>query len=296
MNINGETNVYGIIGNPVSHSLSPLFQNYFLELGQLNGVYVPFHVERDSLTDALSGLIALGVRGVNVTIPYKEDALRHIITDAESAMVGAINTIKFEDGQTTAKNTDWIGVKDALIGIGAGTGLEDSDVLMIGAGGTARAVIHALENMNAVKISICNRNTERLNQLLAHARLNYPRVKFTSIPWEHTEVEQASNSASLVINCTSVGLHGEPFPFAIKGKGFAFDIVYEKKGFTSFCQQAHKCGRVYADGLPMLIAQGAASFVWWHGGQTPDKLATMRWIEQKLGRSQMLLPGWEAAG
>jgi len=293
MNLSGETRVYGIIGDPVAHSLSPLFQSRFIEQTGLDAVYVPFHVKSGEVVRALDGLLTLGVKGFNVTVPHKQDVFDIVRADTDAACIGAVNTVKLEGASWLATNTDWQGVHDVLVGLDVD--MEQTEVLMFGAGGTARAIVHALAHAKAAKLTICNRSENRLQELSRHVRDKYPDLNVETVAWEQCEVGDASTKSALLINTTSIGLEGKSaFPFELSGEGMAMDVVYAADGATAFVQAADKAGRQAMDGLAMLVAQGAASFCFWHEKQ-PEKLATLRWLEARLGHPAAVLPAWDMA-
>ena len=163
--------------------------------------------------------------------------------------------------------------------------LEGAEVLLIGAGGTARAVLHALAQGKAGCVHICNRSAQRLDGLIQHAAHAYPDMKVSTVAWKKHDIETMACRCSLVINTTSIGLGevGSGFPFDICGDGVALDVVYAPDGRTPFVESARRGGRRVIDGLPMLLAQGAASFEWWHGVH-PDVADAMAWMESRLGR------------
>ena len=140
--ISGATRVYGIIGHPVAHSLSPLFQAEFFRQFSIDGVYVPFPVEPARLEAALDGLAAVGVVGFNVTVPHKEAVYALLGGDADAEAIGAVNTVRRDDAGWAATNTDWLGFAGVLEGLGVDAG--KGAALVFGAGGTARAAVHAL--------------------------------------------------------------------------------------------------------------------------------------------------------
>ncbi len=292
MNLSGETQVYGIIGDPVAHSLSPVFQSRFIEQAGLNAVYVPFHVKSGEAVSALDGLLTLGVEGFNITVPHKQDVFDIVRADTDAACIGAVNTVKHSGDGWLATNTDWQGVHDVLVGLGMD--MEKTEVLMFGAGGTARAIAHALAHAKAARLRICNRSEERLQELIGHVREKYPDMSVETVAWEQREVDDASSRSALLINTTSIGLDVESgaFPFDLSGEGMAMDAVYAADGATAFVAAAGKAGRPAMDGLAMLVAQGAASFCFWHEKQ-PEKLSTLRWLEAKLGHPAAMLPAWD---
>jgi len=289
MDINGKTRLFGIIGDPVGHSLSPMFQNYFLQQAGINAVYLPFHVQRGSLQTAIDGLLALGVEGFNVTVPYKESLPETVSMDGESRKIGAVNTVRRQADAWHATNTDWQGLKSVVEGLS----LDVSTALIFGAGGTAKAALHAMAVSGIRSLFICNRGRPRLNSLLAHARKHYPQLELTDIRWLASDVREVASMVQLIINTTSIGLLSglSEFPFPLAGEGVAVDAVYRPDGQTLFVRAAKHAGLRAVDGLPMLMAQGAASFSFWHG-QCPDLLATLRWMEDRLGRERILMPSW----
>jgi shikimate dehydrogenase len=292
VNISGKTKIYGIIGNPVEHSLSPLFQSWFLDKSGLDATYVPFCVQESDVESAVRGLWALNVQGFNVTVPHKESVLSYVNPDESATLIGAVNTVLRGEAGWQATNTDWIGFSAALEALEAD--IQSASVLLFGAGGTAKAVIYALSKMNISTLYICNRTQKRAEMLAAHTRDNYSHISCELIEWDNTNVEAVSLKAGVVINATSIGLKdGDTFPFALPGEGVAVDAVYRPDGDTPFCQAARRSGRESVDGLPMLIAQGAASFSQWHDSVRPDRLEALRWTEALVGRPPMNLPGWE---
>lgn len=290
--INGKTKLFGIIGNPIEHSLSPVFQSWFLNQSGLNAVYVPFPVQEIDLESALQGLWALNVQGFNVTVPYKESVIPYLELDECARVIGAVNTVMRSETGWKATNTDWIGFSAALEGVEAD--LQGANVLMFGAGGTAKAVVYALSQLGIARLYICNRSRDRAETLAAHTRENYPQIDCELVEWREQYVEEVSLKSNVVINTTSIGLkEGASFPFALHGQGVAVDAVYRPDGNTAFCKAAKASGRVSIDGLPMLISQGGASFSMWHGSPELNRLEALRWTEAEIGRSPAHVPGWE---
>jgi len=290
MNINGATTIYGIIGWPVEHSLSPVFQSRFIQSHHLNATYIPFAVAPELLVEAMQGLSALGVKGFNVTVPHKESVLEMVEADADARKIGAVNTVQRSAQGWRATNTDWRGFKAVVEAL-------DVDVagqvaLLFGAGGTARAILHALNELNVSKVLICNRNPDRLAALIEAAQANYPDLEIQPLSWQQDDVSFACQQSVLVINTTSIGLKADQnFPFVLSGDGVAVDAVYRPNGKTVFVKAAVLGGRLAVDGLPMLIAQGAASFAWWHDCDAPDFSQALHEMQGKLGREQKGLSG-----
>lgn len=295
MSIDGTTKLYGIIGWPVSHSLSPVFQTYFLQQSGFHAAYLPFAVRPELLQQAVDGLWALDVQGFNVTVPHKEQVSQFITPDADAARIGAINTARRASSGWLGGNTDWQGF--AAVVSGLDLDLQGKEVLLFGAGGTARAVLHALSKLSLRRVYVCNRNAERLEAFAAFARQAYPDLDCETVCWRQEDVAAAGRDATLLVNTTSIGLQQDQmFPFSLSaapGGGAAIDAVYRPDGNTAFLAAAGS-GRHSVDGLPMLIAQGAASFAWWHDCAWPDCSRTLGWMEKRLERTSTAMPGWEA--
>jgi shikimate dehydrogenase len=292
--ISGKTKVFGIMGFPVEHSLSPIFQAEFFRQFSIDGVYVPFAVAPERVCEALAGLMAIGVEGFNVTVPHKESVCEWVRGDEDAEMIGAVNTVRRgDDDAWEATNTDWRGFAGVLQGLDAE--VKGAEVLLFGAGGTARAVLHALGRLGASLVHVCNRSQERLAALLAHAGERYPAMRFQPVAWEQSAVDAAAVASRVVINTTSIGMGEQagPFTFTLQGEGVAIDTVYAPRGLTPFCDAAMRVGRQAVDGLPMLVAQGAESFAFWYPDKHPDRLATLRWLEHRLGRDKAPMTGWE---
>lgn len=264
--ISARTRVTGIIGWPVAHSLSPAMHNAaFAALG-LDWLYAAFPVESARVVPAVRGLAAAGVAGLNVTIPHKQAVL-----DACSAVspaveaIGAANTLVPDgDGGWRADNTDAPGFLRAL-DEAAPLALEGRDVLLIGAGGAARALAFALGGRGA-RIRVANRTAVRA------AELGDP-VEFTP-----GGIAEACRHAALVVNCTSLGLTdtGVPADLPLDCLGPAHvvaDVVYRPGGTPWLAAVAARGART-VDGLGMLLHQGAAAFVQWTGVEPP--VAVMR--------------------
>jgi shikimate dehydrogenase len=258
--IDGHTRVAGIIGWPVEHSLSPAMHNAaFRELG-LNWLYAAFPVSPDRVPEAVRGLAAAGCAGLNVTIPHKQAVIAccSAVSDAVEA-IGAANTLVPDGaGGFRADNTDAAGFLHALDSE-APLELDTTRVLVIGAGGAARAVVWALRSRGA-RVLVANRTAERA------ADLGEP------VPFSREALDEAAGDADLVVNCTSLGMHGElpeELPLDALGPGHVVaDIVY-RPGGTAWLAAAEGRGARVVDGLSMLLHQGADAFRQWTGEEPP---------------------------
>jgi len=285
--VTGKTSVFGIIGDPVSHSLSPLFQARFADQHGIDAVYVPCRVQAGDVSTALAGLWVTGMQGFNVTVPHKQTVLSMLQADSDALAIGAVNTVRRGQDGWEGINTDWCGIGNVMKHLQADVKHQDS--LLIGAGGTACAVLHALAKRDAQKVYVCNRSEQRLHEFMQHAVGTYPDISFAAVNWNTADVEACIRRCRLVINTTAIGLgdSNAVFPFRVGGDGLAVDVVYAPSGETPFVVAARKGGRKAVDGLAMLLAQGAASFDWWHHTQT-EVAPVMRWMEQHLKRSELV--------
>jgi shikimate dehydrogenase len=255
--INGSTGLYGIIGKPVSHSLSPAMHNgAFAALG-LNKVYLPFEVA--DVAGAMIGLRALGIRGASVTIPHKQAVIPHLdAIEPVAARIGAVNTLVVEDGRLKGYNTDWLGANRALAEKMA---LAGQRVLILGAGGSARAIGFGLLEAGA-DIIIASRTPETGRALAGELGCQWvPLAEAGALP------------ADALVNATSVGMtpHPEQSPVArevLAGFRVVMDIVYAPLE-TRLLREARAAGCQIVDGLAMLLYQGAAQFELWTGRAAP---------------------------
>jgi len=268
MKITGRTAVYGIIGYPVKHSLSPLMQtSAFQELG-LDAVYVPFEVPPENLEDAVKGLRALSVRGFNVTVPHKEKVAQlvdYLTEDAE--ILGAVNTVKNEGGELTGYNTDAEGFLRSLIE--EGVKLEGKRALMFGAGGAARAVGYALLKRGVKFLNIVNRSFSKAKKV---AEILGRRGNVLVYPLKEGTVEALLKDTDIIVNTTSVGMkEGDPqlFDYSKIPSGITVvDIIYNPPQ-TPLLKAAKEKGCKTINGLGMLVHQGAVAFEIWTGKKAP---------------------------
>ena len=266
INIDGRTQLYGIFGNPVSHSLSPLIHNSVFSHFKMNAVYLPFLIEPAYLGIAFESLRAMGILGVNITIPFKEEALDFIdeIPEDVDRRTGAINTVLNRDRKLIGYNTDSPGfllaLKEEL-----SFNPEGKSILVLGAGGGARSVIFSLARAHADKIWILNRAVERAEGLADYVAEFFPETEFGVVRHLY---EIQGEKIDLVINATSCGMKGNqevPLDLRIlERKTAAYDLVYTPSE-TPFLKTAKELQFPHANGLGMLVNQAALSFEIWTG-------------------------------
>jgi shikimate dehydrogenase len=272
MIVRGTTRIFGIFGDPVSHSLSPLMQNEALSRAGIDGIYVPFHVAPAALEQAVASLRALDIAGVNVTIPHKEAVRQYLdFVDPEAHLIGAVNTIVNCDGVLCGYNTDGKGLLRALA--------EDLNftpqgkrILLLGAGGACRAALVALARGGAAWIGIANRTPARAAALVEEFRNSLDGTTFASFSLTAEDLHSLSK-IDLLVNTSSLGLKGESFqeiPWSSFNPGArVYDMVYHRSG-TPLLHAARDHGYAAADGLGMLAGQGEESFALWTGTAPPS--------------------------
>ena len=277
--ITSRTQVYGLIGDPVDHSISPIIQNAAFAHSGLNAVYLAFQVNIASLKLAISGASALGISGLNVTVPHKIRVMQYIDSfDREALKICSVNTIVNRKGALIGFNTDGRG---ALRAVGLER-LKGSSVLLLGAGGAARAIAHTFAP-KVRRIRIVNRTISSARQL-TRALVKRYQCKITSAPLNIRRMKELVDSAELIINASSMGMKGRNNP-PIKRDWFhsnqtVFDIVYDPP-LTNLLRDARSAGAQTIDGLEMLLNQGAISFNLWTGKSAP--ITEMRRVlSQKL--------------
>jgi shikimate dehydrogenase len=258
MQINGATEIYGIIGNPVAHSLSPIMHNSAFEALGLNKVYVAFPAT--NAEKALAGCRALGVQGLSVTIPHKEAVLAHIDSiDPVAAKIGAVNTLVFDEGKKIhGLNTDWLGANRALADQ---LDLQGKTILLLGAGGSAKAIGFGLLEAGA-RIILASRTESRLKTLGQTLQCDWINL---------AEIDTVQ--ADALVNATAVGMrpleNASLVPEDSLGRfPVVMDIVYAPLE-TRLLREAKSAGCAVINGLSMLLYQGIEQFEAWTGREAP---------------------------
>ncbi|EMA45563.1 shikimate dehydrogenase [Halobiforma nitratireducens] len=254
--------VFGLVGNPVGHSLSPpMHEAAYDELG-IDARYVTFEPEPGDLETALEGAAALGVSGLNVTIPFKQDALASdlIVADDMARRIGAVNTVDFSGDRPTGHNTDAAGALRALRNHGVTA--TDASAVVVGAGGAGRAVSFGLADAGAT-VSIANRTASTAHDLAAAV----PNATGHGLG----ELESLLADAEILVNATSVGMEEDATPVpadALHGDLAVLDAVYRPLE-TRLLADAAETGATTVDGAWMLLYQGVEAFERWTGRDAP---------------------------
>lgn len=285
VSVEGTTTVVGIFGDPIDHSLSPRMHNAaYRELG-LDYIYVPFRPRLPSIGAAVEAVRALGLVGVNVTVPFKGEVIRHLDRVSDTAKAaGAVNTIVSRDGKLFGDNTDVPGFSAALAA--AGARVRGKKVLVIGAGGGARGVVHALLTGGAAEVVVANRTRSRAAALVKVFATDKARLRIETLDILADACFLASRQ--LVVNSTSVGLHGPEFlDYSARSTPEAcvhFDLAY-REGLTPFLKIARAAQRPLVDGRMMLLHQGAVAFRLFTGRRAPiDVMARAIGIDATDGK------------
>ncbi|HEX75275.1 MAG TPA: shikimate dehydrogenase [Dehalococcoidia bacterium] len=269
----------GVIGYPLKHSLSPDFQQAALDYYQLDIHYEVWETKVKDLSSRINQLRQPQNLGANVTVPYKETAL-HLIDEVDNlaSLIGAVNTIANRDGKLVGFNTDAHGFLQALRDDGKFEP-ENKCVVILGAGGAARAVSFALLQENVTSLVIMNRTPARaealVDRLTEYAVDKRIRTEVIALLWQDSRLREALEHCQLIVNCTTLGMEyssqqeQSPLTADLIPKGaLVYELVYNPSE-TPLLRMAREAGAGILGGLPMLVHQGAASFKLWTGKEAP---------------------------
>jgi len=269
--VQGTTRVYGIIGWPVAHSRSPQMQNAAFQALDMDCVYVPFAVPPSQLAEAVQGMRCLGVAGWNVTIPHKSAIMPFLDRlSPEAVRAGAVNTVCNQEGQLIGHNTDGAGLLISLER-DLNCSVTGKRIVVLGAGGAARGAVAALAEAGATSITVVNRTLSSASRLAAELQGHFSGQHIIAVA-DFGMLPQLLPATDLMINATSLGLHGEEIagldlallPAAAK----VYDMVYGVSS-TPLVRSARQHGLLSCDGLGMLAAQGELAFCHWTGVTPP---------------------------
>lgn len=283
LNINAKTKLVALMGYPVEHTASPLFQNRAIEAVGINAAYLAFSVPPKKFKKSFHGLSALGTVGANFTVPHKQSAYK--ICDEcspEARVIEAVNTVKFTDGKSYGYNTDAHGISAAIAE--EGYSFRKSKVVILGAGGAARAIVAQAVLEGASELIVVNRTVTKAEDMVLGILNNCRNLKkeermYQNPPCQaigYDEIRDALRGADILINATSVGLNPADDllfnPRLINSSTFVYDTIYNPIQ-TRFLIEAKQSGcRKTANGLTMLIHQGAKAFEIWFERPAPVEL------------------------
>jgi shikimate dehydrogenase len=270
--ISGNTIVCGIIGDPVKHTISPAIHNAAFTHSGLDYIYVPFHVTQEDLGEAINGLKAMHIRGLNVTIPHKIRVIPFLDeVDLLAQQIGAVNTIVNDNGLLKGYNTDGVGFLKALYENEIDP--NNKNIVIVGAGGASRAISFALVSKGA-NIIILNRLLDLNWAVNLATDINHKyHTDIQALELKENNLFKAIATADLLVNTTSVGMspYTENSPVEsrfLKPGLLVCDIVYNPLE-TKLINEAKKAGAKTQDGLGMLVWQGAMAFEYWTGQTAP---------------------------
>jgi shikimate dehydrogenase len=273
--IDGSTKIVGVFGSPIAHTASPAMHNAAFAALKMNWVYLAFTVEPKNLSCALNGARDMGMVGVNLTVPHKIAAL-DIVDEvhSEARKLGAVNTILMEHRRLRGFNTDGYGIVKALEE-DFNLSLEGKRVLVLGAGGAGRAIAVKCALEGAAKLFVANRTMAKLKPIAREVRTT--QTEFVSVELKVDAVRRVIDEVDLLVNATSVGLReGESLGLPadlFSPKLLVYDTIY-RPAETELLRTAAAAGARVANGLSMLLHQGAKSFEIWTKNKAP--LAVMR--------------------
>lgn len=278
----------GVMGYPISHSLSPVMHNRALEVQGLDYTYLPFEVKKEDLAKALQGFEALQVVGMNVTIPYKVELIDYLDQiSPEAELIGAVNTIHYQAGQWTGYNTDGIGFLRSLQQ-DAGIDPMGAQILLLGAGGAARAVAVQLGLAGAQEIVIANRTVVKAEQLAEELNCKITQSRYRGIGMSEGELAWEMSQAQIVVNATPVGMVSQVemnLPIQqewIRPDQLIADLVYRPL-MTPFLQTAEEAGARILTGAGMLLHQGAEAYRIWTGVEPPVEVMREALLKELTG-------------
>ncbi|NIP62888.1 MAG: shikimate dehydrogenase [Nitrosopumilaceae archaeon] len=257
---------YAVIGDPIDHSLSPLIHNAAFRELEMDCSYIAYRIPKYELAEGIVDLKKVQIAGFNVTIPHKVEIMRFLDkVDESCSIVGASNTVVNQNGLLKGYNTDMDGflnpIKKRNIGI------KGSKVLLLGAGGAARAIIAGFSKEKASEITIANRTLEKGTELAEFAQ----KLGIKSIGITLDEVQESASEYNFIINSTSIGLNNEPAPISLESinkNNIVYDVVYSPMN-TNFIKKAKEKDATIVYGYEMLLGQAALSFEIWHEVKAP---------------------------
>jgi shikimate dehydrogenase len=273
--------LYGVIGDPIAHSMSPAMHNTAFKDAEIQASYGRLHVSPGELPDAIKGIRALGLRGINVTVPHKTAVIPLLDeVDPLASSIGAVNTIVNRKGKLIGYNTDGLGYVEGLKKVLKGE-LSSKAILIIGAGGAAKAIYYTLASLGVRKIDLTNRSEQKAIDMIESCSFGV-ESHYCTLPEAGLNLQQYD----VVIQTTSIGMFPkvEESPLiigALKTGAVFSDIIYNPLQ-TSFLKQAQQNGAIIQNGMEMFVYQGALAFQKWTG-ITPNTELMKKVVLKQLG-------------
>ncbi|MFX1592115.1 MAG: shikimate dehydrogenase [Promethearchaeota archaeon] len=282
--VTAHTKVLCVIGYPIQHSMSPIMHNIAIKELKLDYIYLAFNIFPDNLSIAVKGFRVFNIKGINVTIPFKQEIIKFLDEIEPIALeIGAVNTIKNDEGYLIGRNTDAEGAMKALLD--AGYSISGKNILILGAGGSARSLAYIMAK-NANKIVLANR-TEKRAIRLANELNKYSSINIEGKNNSNSVLKEESKKADILINATPIGMYPNiqlsPIPAEFLHEGLiVFDIVYNPLK-TRLMKDASEKGCKTLGGLDMLVNQAALAFEWWTT-KKPNTTLMKKKIVEFLGK------------
>ena len=259
---------YLVIGNPISHSLSPRLHNYWLKQNNIDAIYEKIKLEEDGIKEIIQDIKKQRIAGCNVTVPFKKKIIPFLdLLSPESEKTQSVNTIIFEKGNLIGHNTDIVGFDKAIKALNFH--MKDKKVLILGAGGVVPSIVFALKEMDVLEITISNRTKQKAENLKILFK-NLKIVEWGNLP-----------EFDVVINATSVGLNNEKIDlnFSNTGKNKLFyDVIYNPAE-TNFLKEGKELGNKTENGGTMFIYQALEAFKLWHGIEPEVNFETLKLLK-----------------
>lgn len=281
MGITGKTRVYGVIGDPIEHSLSPILHNAAFSYLKLDSVFLAFQVKKENVENAMQGMRALDIHGLNVTMPHKSAVIPFLDeVDQTAKTLNAVNTIHNNDGRLCGFSTDGIGALKALEENNADP--NGKRVLLLGAGGAARAIAYTLAQ-KASELVILNRTSRQAEELAKVLKQTLSK-RVVSKALTRGNVQESLKDSDILVNATSVGMKPDVNQSLVEAEWLkpdltVMDIVYNPVE-TKLIKDAKLAKAKVVNGVEMLIHQGAASFTIWTNQQAPVEVMRQTALKQ----------------
>ena len=257
---------FAVIGDPIDHSLSPNIHSAAFRELNLDSSYIGYRIPKGELEGGVEGLKKIKINGFNITIPHKIEMMKYLDKMDEScSIIGAVNTVVNNEGVLKGYNTDMDGFLEPLKK--RNIAIQNSKILLIGAGGAARAIVAGIAKEKAASIDIANRTIEKANNLLEFAT----KLGLSANVKKIESIDTATENYDIIINATSIGLKDEPSPISFQGineKTVVYDIVYAPMN-TDFIKKAKEKNAIIIYGYEMLLGQAIRAFEIWHGMKAP---------------------------
>ena len=257
---------FAVIGDPIDHSLSPNIHSAAFRELDLDCSYIAYRIPKGELEEGIEGLKKIKIDGFNITIPHKVDMMKYLDkTDESCSLIGAVNTVVNKEGILKGYNTDMDGFLEPFKK--KKLNIENTKILLLGAGGAARAIVAGFAKEKANSITIANRTLEKASNLSEFAK----KIGLDANPIKIEDVKESAKDYDIIVNATSLGLKNEPSPISLNNidkKTIVYDIVYMPMN-TDFLKKAKEKNVIIIYGYEMLLGQAAKAFKIWHGIEAP---------------------------